>query len=94
MAKKSSRCLLNRNRLFDYYRERTEKAVALKTLTSEDVAFIESELIDVIEMLPAELQDKAGAKLDRVIMALKLVKTELGNATQTAVSFASPGQGG
>jgi hypothetical protein len=86
MRKKSLERQLWRNKVHDELFHRIDKAMSMESVTALDYNFVISELIDVLEFVPIELQDAAGKKLDRTIMFLKLVREELARGPQRTVS--------
>jgi hypothetical protein len=76
-----------RLRAYNLLRERFNAVQRLESITPEDVIFIKEELVDVLEMVAEHLQEKASIKLERTLMAIKLLQAELGHGQASAVSI-------
>lgn len=87
MRKKSSMQHSLRLKAYNLLRARFYAVHRLESITPEDVIFIKEELVDVIEMVAEHLQEKASIKLERTLMAIKLLQAELGHAQASAVSI-------
>lgn len=76
-----------RLKAYNLLAERFKAVEMLESIDSEDYEFIKNELIDVLEMVAEHLQEKAAKKLDRTLMALKLLRAELNNVKTETISI-------